>query len=63
MAVIELSESVTIFHKLEAGPEGMTVSGSGVIRWSAPERPDPQPVPVIVSVQSASGKEVQTSSS
>src|SRR5262249_20392015 len=53
------SKAAGLRYKLEAGPEGMTVSGSGVTRWTAPDRPDPRPVLVIVSVQSASGKEVQ----
>jgi hypothetical protein len=44
---------------LESGPEGLTVSPDGVVRWRAPERPDRRPNRVIITVRSSSGKEVQ----
>jgi serine/threonine protein kinase/mono/diheme cytochrome c family protein len=47
--------------RLESGPEGMTVSNSGTVRWTAPARPDRHPARVIVTIQSASGKEYQHS--
>jgi hypothetical protein len=46
-------------YTLESGPEGMTVSQAGEVRWKAPERADGRPVRVIITVRSASGKEVQ----
>jgi hypothetical protein len=46
-------------YRIEAGPEGMTVSETGVVRWKAPERPDRKPVRVVVTIGSASGKEYQ----
>jgi hypothetical protein len=46
-------------YKVESGPEGMTVSSAGIVRWRAPDRPDPQPIRVILTIRSASGKEVQ----
>jgi serine/threonine protein kinase len=46
-------------YRIEAGPEGMTVSETGVVRWKAPERPDRKPASVVVTIRSASGKEYQ----
>src|SRR5262249_50244705 len=46
-------------YKLESGPDAMTVSPAGVVRWQAPARAEGKPVQVIVGVKSASGKEVQ----
>jgi hypothetical protein len=46
-------------YKLESGPDGMTVSPAGVVRWQAPNRAEGKPMQVIVGVKSASGKEVQ----
>jgi mono/diheme cytochrome c family protein len=54
-----LSKSGGLRYKLEAGPEGMTVSAAGVVRWLAPDHPPAQPIRVIITVSSASGKEVQ----
>ncbi len=47
--------------RLESGPEGMTVSSSGTVRWQAPARTDRHPARVIITIQSASGKEFQHS--
>ena len=46
-------------YKIESGSEGMTVSSAGVVRWRVPERPDSRLVRVILTIRSASGKEVQ----
>jgi hypothetical protein len=45
-------------YKLENGPEGMTVSGSGEVRWNVPAEQAGKTAPVIVSVKNAAGKEV-----
>jgi hypothetical protein len=37
----------------------MTVSNSGVVRWSVPSRPEQKSVSVIITVRSTSGKEIQ----
>jgi hypothetical protein len=36
----------------------MTVSASGIVRWTAPPNPPVKAVPVIIRVKSGSGKEV-----
>jgi len=53
------SKSVGIHYKLETGPEGMTVSGSGVVQWIVPASPEAKPVRVIITLRSTSGKEMQ----
>jgi hypothetical protein len=53
------SKASGLRYGIEAGPEGMTVSETGVVRWKAPERPDRKPVRVVVTIGSASGKEYQ----
>jgi hypothetical protein len=53
------SRAAGLRYTLESGPEGMTVSADGVVRWRAPERPDRRPVRVIITVRRSSGKEVQ----
>jgi hypothetical protein len=53
------SKAGSLRYKIESGPDGMTVSPAGVVHWRAPERADPQPVRVIVTIRSASGKQVQ----
>jgi hypothetical protein len=47
--------------QLEAGPEGMTVSPGGQLRWHAPTNLQGQTVPVIVTIRDASGKDIQHS--
>jgi serine/threonine protein kinase len=47
--------------KLEAGPEGMTVSPGGRIRWHAPPGEEGKRANVIVTIRGASGKEIQHS--
>jgi mono/diheme cytochrome c family protein len=54
-----LSKSAGLRYKLEAGPEGMTVSAAGVLHWQAPDRPPARPIRVIITVSGGSGKEVQ----
>jgi hypothetical protein len=46
-------------YTLESGPEGMTVSDAGVVRWKSPERLRGKPPRVIITIRSASGKECQ----
>jgi hypothetical protein len=53
------SKADGLHYKVESGPEGMTVSSAGVVRWRVPDRPNHQPVRVIITITSASGKEVQ----
>jgi hypothetical protein len=52
------SKSVGVTYKLEQGPDGMTVSAGGEVRWNVPAGQAGKTVPVIVTVSNASGKEV-----
>ncbi|HWG47787.1 MAG TPA: serine/threonine-protein kinase [Gemmataceae bacterium] len=47
--------------KLEAGPEGMTVSSGGRLRWQVPAGQAGKKARVIVNIRDASGKEIQHS--
>jgi hypothetical protein len=53
------SKAGGVRYRLESGPEGMTVSGAGIVRWQVPASPEKHEVRVVVTVRSASGKEVQ----
>jgi hypothetical protein len=52
------SKSAGVTYKLDKGPEGMTVSSGGEVRWNAPSTQVGKTHPVIVTVSNASGKEV-----
>jgi hypothetical protein len=55
------SKSAGIAYKLEKGPDGMTVSGSGEVRWNVPQNQTgiaTPATPVIISVKNAAGKEL-----
>ena len=52
------SKSGGLKYKLESGPDGMTISGSGELRWDAPAAQAGKTAPVIVSVKDAAGKEL-----
>ena len=45
-------------YKLESGPDGMTVSGSGELRWDAPAAQAGKTAPVILTIRDAAGKEL-----
>jgi hypothetical protein len=53
-----LSKAGGVRYALETGPKGMTVSGSGMVRWTIPPRQDGQVVHVVLAVRDASGKEL-----
>jgi hypothetical protein len=46
---------------LEAGPEGMTVSSGGRLRWQVPANQEKKTANVIVTIRDSSGKEIQHS--
>jgi hypothetical protein len=52
------SKSAGVTYKLVSGPEGMTVSDRGELRWNVPEDTDGQLIPVTVSVKNSGGKEL-----
>jgi PQQ enzyme repeat len=52
------SKSAGVAYKLEKGPEGMTVSGAGEVRWNVPPAQEGKSTPVIVSVKNTGGKEL-----
>ena len=45
-------------YKLESGPDGMTISGGGEVRWDAPAAQAGKSAAVIINVRDAAGKEV-----
>ncbi|MBV9125139.1 MAG: hypothetical protein JO112_17425, partial [Planctomycetes bacterium] len=53
------SKAGGLHYTLEAGPEGMTVSDAGVVRWQVPDHLESQTARVIITVRSSSGKEMQ----
>lgn len=55
------SKAGGVHCKLEAGPEGMTISPGGRIRWHVPKGQKAERVNVIVTILDASGKEIQHS--
>lgn len=50
-----LSKSGGVTCNLEFGPQGMTVSKEGAMRWTVPQKISRKPIQVIVTVQDASG--------
>jgi hypothetical protein len=52
------SKSVGVAYKLEKGPEGMTVSGGGEVRWNVPPDQAGKTAPVIINVKNGGGKEL-----
>jgi hypothetical protein len=52
------SKSAGVSYKLEKGPDGMTVSGGGEVRWNVPQNQSGKATPVIISVKNATGKEL-----
>jgi hypothetical protein len=52
------SKAPGVACKLEKGPDGMTVSPGGVVRWNVPPNQTGKAAPVIISVKNASGKEL-----
>ncbi len=52
------SKSPGVTFKLEKGPDGMTVSNEGQVRWKIPPAQAGKTTPVIVSVKNAAGKEM-----
>ena len=52
------SKAGGVTYKLESGPDGMTVSGAGEVRWDVPAAPTGKSVAVIVNVRDAAGKEL-----
>jgi hypothetical protein len=55
------SKAGGVHFKLEAGPNGMTVSPAGRLRWNVPSNQEGSSANVIVSIRDASGKEIQHS--
>jgi mono/diheme cytochrome c family protein len=51
------SKSAGVTYKLENGPEGMTASAGGEVRWNVPPGQAGKTTPVIISVKNAGGKE------
>ena len=52
------SKSAGVTYKLEKGPEGMTVSSGGEVRWNVPQDEEGKSKPIIINVKSAAGKEL-----
>jgi hypothetical protein len=52
------SKAAGLTYKLEKGPEGMTVSSGGEVRWNVPASQADKSTAVIISIRNATGKEV-----
>ncbi len=52
------SKAGKVKYRLESGPDGMTLSNKGELRWNVKTRPVGGKVPVLVSVSDGSGQEV-----
>lgn len=52
------SKTGDVKYKLESGPEGMTLSPKGLLRWNVPADAEPSSKAVIVHVSDQSGREL-----
>ena len=52
------SKSGGVTYQLEKGPDGMTVSAGGELRWNIPPNQAGKSTPVIISVKNAGGKDI-----
>ena len=57
-SILARSRAGGLRFALDAGPEGMTVSGSGMVRWQVPTGLEGKPQRVLVSVRDAAGTNI-----